>query len=314
VNDKFDNSLPPILPVGTAVVTRVEVEGGDKTTAHPAGAAGLIIRAPVDPEHTYRVRFPGGDEATVKRRDLQVLKHFQREGMDLQSNPLAEYDLYEHVIYRCVIGSRAYGLEHGESDVDRRGVYLPPARMQWSLYGVPEQLENTDTEECYWELEKFLKLALKANPNVLEVLYSPIIEYVDPIAQKLLDIRRVFLSKLIYQTYNGYAMSQFKKLAQDIRNRGSIKWKHAMHLIRLLLAGIDALDSQHVSVRVADKHRDDLLAIRDGQTAWDDVDRWRLDLHKQFEAAYQMTSLPDRPDYDAANAYLIEARAHALKR
>ncbi|MEZ4727824.1 MAG: nucleotidyltransferase domain-containing protein [Caldilineaceae bacterium] len=41
-----------------------------------------------------------------------------------------------------MVGSRAYGLAHEESDTDRRGVYLPPADLHWSLYGVPEQLEN----------------------------------------------------------------------------------------------------------------------------------------------------------------------------
>jgi uncharacterized protein len=46
--------------------------------------------------------------------------------------------------------------------------------------------------------------------------------------------RKRFLSKLIYQTYNGYVMSQFKKLEQDLRALGEIKWKHAMHLNQLL--------------------------------------------------------------------------------
>ena len=61
------------------------------------------------------------------------------------------------------------------------------------------------------------------------------------LALELLDMRAAFLSKLIYQTYNGYVMSQFKKLEQDLRNRGEIKWKHAMHLIRLLLEGVSVL-------------------------------------------------------------------------
>ena len=41
-------------------------------------------------------------------------------------------------------------------------VNLAPADLQWSLYGVPEQLENNDTQEAYWEMQKFLVLALKA--------------------------------------------------------------------------------------------------------------------------------------------------------
>ncbi len=41
----------------------------------------------------------------------------------------AKCDLYEHVIYRCVIGSRAYGLDEDGSDIDRRGIYLSNERI-----------------------------------------------------------------------------------------------------------------------------------------------------------------------------------------
>ena len=56
---------------------------------------------------------------------------------------------------------------------------------------MPEQLENDETQEAYWELQKFLTLALKANPNVLECLYTPLVEHATPLAQELLDMRRV---------------------------------------------------------------------------------------------------------------------------
>jgi len=139
------------------------------------------------------------------------------------------------------------------------------------------------------------------------VLYSPLVEHAAPLGRELLDMRDAFLSKLAYQTYNGYVMSQFKKLAQDIRNRGEIKWKHAMHLIRLLLSGITVLRDGFVPLKV-DQHRDRLLAIRDGSESWEAVDAWRLELHKEFDAAFETTRLPDRPDYEAANAFLIRAR------
>ena len=305
MNDRFDN-LPPILPVGTAVVTRVEVRSGEAVTC-PAGAVGTIIQSPTDAEHSYRMRLPGGEVVSLRRGEIAVLKRYQREGMASCEHPMVEHDLWRHVILRSVVGSRAYGLDHADSDVDRRGVYLPPAEMQWSLYGVPEQLENVETDECYWELQKFLTLALKANPNVLEVLHSPLVAHVTPLGQDLLDMRETFLSKLVYQTYNGYVMSQFKKLEQDIRNRGEIKWKHAMHLVRLLLSGITVLRDSFVPLRV-EEHRERLLAIRDGQVAWQEVNAWRLELHKQFDATFEATTLPDRPDYEAANAFLVKAR------
>ena len=118
-------------------------------------------------------------------------------------------------------------------------------------YGVPDQLENDATQEAYWELQKFLVLALKANPNVLECLYTPMVEKATPLAEKLLGMRAMFLSRMVYQTYNGYVLSQFKKMQPDFRNQGQVKWKHVMHLIRLLLSGISIMREGFVPVRVS---------------------------------------------------------------
>jgi hypothetical protein len=292
--------LPPILPVGTKVVARVEVAG------HAAGAVGVIVQSPVDARHAYRVRLMDGAEVSLRRGELVVLRHYQRESGGVIV-PAVEYDFRRHVILRCVIGSRAYGLDHAASDTDYRGVYLPPAELQWSLFGVPEQLEDDATQETYWELQKFLVLALKANPNVLECLYTPLVEHATSLAEELLAMRGSFLSKLVYQTYNGYVMSQFKKLSGDLRNMGRFKWKHAMHLIRLLLSGVTALREGVVPVRV-EEHRARLLAIRAGELSWDEVDGWRVRLHEEFDAAFAATKLPERPEYAAVNAFLIKAR------
>jgi hypothetical protein len=102
-------------------------------------------------------------------------------------------------------------------------------------------------------------------------------------------------------------MSQFRKLEQDLRTKGTLKWKHAMHLIRLLLAGITVLREGYVPVQVGDR-RDALLAIRRGEVSWAEVNAWRLALHKEFDAALAGTRLPERPDYARADALLIRAR------
>jgi uncharacterized protein len=297
---------PLILPIGTQVVSLVDVRGTDGKPVHPRGAVGVVIQAPADYWHSYRVRFPDGFKTSFERVELSILSHF-----NAPSAPLAEYNLFDRVIFRCVIGSRAYGLEHDDSDTDRRGVYLPPADLHWSLYGVPEQLDNPDTQETYWEIQKFIVLALKANPNVLECLYSPIVEHATDLVQEMLAMRQSFLSKMVYQTYNGYVLSQFKKLQVDLRNRGEIKWKHVMHLIRLLLAGVTVLKDGVVPVRV-EEHREKLLSIRRGEIAFEHIDAWRVQLHKDFDDAFQATRLPERPDYDRANALLLKARRSAL--
>jgi hypothetical protein len=300
-----------ILSVGTQAVSLVEVKGTDGLPVHPRGAVGVVIQAPSDYWHSYRVRFPGGFEAAFKRQELSILAQFKQQMAGQVPDVLGEYNLFDRVIFRCVIGSRAYGLEHEESDTDRRGIYLPPAHLQWSLFGVPEQLDNPETQETYWEIQKFIILALKANPNILECLYSPIVEHTTDLAQELLEMRQSFLSKMIYQTYSGYVMSQFKKLQAELRNRGEVKWKHVMHLIRLLLSGITVLRDGFVPVRV-EEHRERLLAIKRGEAPFEEVETWRLQLHKDFDAAFETTSLPERPDYDRANSFLLKARRSAV--
>ena len=57
--------------------------------------------------------------------------------------------------------------------------------------------------------------------------------------------------------------------------------------------------------------RDELLAIRDGAASWEEIDARRKGLHAEFDAAFAATTLPDRPDYAAIDAFLIRARRSA---
>jgi uncharacterized protein len=291
-----------ILPVGTKIVTLEDIKHKDEILVYK-GAVGVIQTAPFDNTHHYVVRFPDGTEHRLKRQQMAVQKHFRRDGIERDVRD--DHNLYDYMIYRCVVGSRAYGLSNDDSDTDVRGIYLPPATLHWSLYGVPEQLEQG--EETLWELQKFLILALKANPNILEVLYTPQVLHITPLAQELLAMRGMFVTKMVYQTYNGYVLSQFKKMNRHLENHGTIRWKHAMHLIRLLLSGIEALKTGAIMVDVG-AYRERLLAIRREESSWDTVNEWRLALHKEFDAAYINSTLPDAPDYEQANAFLIRAR------
>lgn len=296
-----------ILPVGTQVVSRVEVKTSTGAVACLRGAVGVITKSPTDNSHAYQIQLPDGTLVNLQRHEISIRKHYQKQGLQAAEAMLADYNLYDAVIYRCVVGSRAYGLDNDASDIDLRGIYLPAAELHWSLYGIPEQLENSATQECYWELQKFLVLALKANPNVLECLYTPLVEVATPLTNELLQRREIFLSQLVYQTFNSYVLSQFKKMEQDLRTKGEIRWKHAMHLIRLLLSGITILKEGFVPVRV-EAYRSQLLSIRQQEMPWEEVNRWRLELHQTFDRAFANTRLPERPDYEKANTFLIHAR------
>jgi len=293
------------LSAGTQVVVGKEIRGASESLVHPRGAVGVITRTPAVEGENFLVRFPDGFEASMESSEFSVLKHFKDRLPG--AGALGDFSLENHVIYRCIVGSRAYGLHAPDSDTDLRGVYVAPADLQWSLYGAPEQFEDNGGQWCVWELRKFVVMALKANPNILECLYSPLIDKITPMGQGLLDIRDAFLSQMVFQTFNGYALSQFKKIEQDRRNQGEIKWKHAMHLLRLLLTGAATLREGRVPVKV-ESDRDRLLAVRSGAVSWEEVDAWRKELHSDFEKALAGTALPEYPDYETANQFLIQTR------
>lgn len=296
----------PAVSAG-ALVILLEDQAGGKDAAAVRGRIAVVTAAPARPEEPYSVTLSDGRRMFAVRSRLRLL----RAPSDLDpARPLSagvEHDLLGCVVYRCVVGSRAFGLDHADSDTDRRGFFVPPAEMHWSLYGAPEQIEFKDSEECYWEVGKFIRLALKANPNVLETLFTPLVEWCDPIAAEIRGARQAFLSKLIYRTFHGYAVAQFEKLVAAAQSGKRVKWKHAMHLIRLLKAGRDALRTGELHLHVG-TDRDLLLAIGAGEVPWPKIEALRSTLHQEMEEAHRQSGLPDRPDYVKANALLVEAR------
>lgn len=299
-----------LYPVGTQVVLRRAITNKTGAVIRQQGSVGVIVELLPEEVTPYAIRFADGGEISLSREDIVARKYLRQFALSQMRSEDHEA-LYQYVIYRCIVGSRAYGLDHDDSDTDRRGIYLAPAEVQWSLAGAPEQLERDETQEVYWELQKFLMMALKANPNVLECLYSPLVETATPLATELVAMRSMFLSRLVYYTYNGYVFSQFKKLEQDLRVKGKPNWKHAMHLIRLLISGVTILREGFVPLRM-DAYRERLLAVRRAEMPWAEVNAWRLSLHKEFDKAFATTTLPEAPDVARADAFLIQARRSML--
>jgi hypothetical protein len=109
---------PDNISAGTQVVALAEVRGSNNSVAHPRGAVGVITRTPAGAEQHFLVRFPDGFEKSLLRGQFEVLKHFKdRLG---GHGGLRDFVLEESLIYQCVVGSRAYGLDNDESDSDPR--------------------------------------------------------------------------------------------------------------------------------------------------------------------------------------------------
>lgn len=213
----------------------------------------------------------------------------------------------DHTVYACVMGSRAFGLATDGSDTDRRGVFVAPTALFWHFDKPPTHVSGPRDEEFSWELERFCTLALRANPNLLECLHSPLVESADDTGRELLDLRGAFLSRRADATFRGYAAQQLSKLEADIRNHGEPRWKHAMHLLRLLISCRDLLRTGRLTIDVGDQ-RDRLLAVRRGERSWDEVRAWTRTLHEEADTAATRTPLPADPDTARVEDFLLRVR------
>lgn len=298
-----------VISAGTQVVLLVNKPLTPKGEGfRKPGAVGVVAACPARADGEYLIAFANGETVVASFEELAL----RRQEIDTElSDDGADYRPY--VIYRCQVGSHAYGLAHETSDDDVRGFFLPPADRHWSLYAVPEQLELLEDgrDEVFWELEKFIRLCLKANPNVLELLWTPMVLEATELATELRSMRSVFLSKHVYKTYSGYVLSQFRRMKNRFDKTGAYKTKHAMHLIRLLISGIHALQTGEIRVDVGE-NRDLLLNIRDGEWSFDEVRKYALQLDDEFQTAFDRTTLPEQPDFSLANAFLIRARREAV--
>jgi hypothetical protein len=295
--------------VGTYVVTLVDLTNDIGRVLHPRGAVGVLVRQGLNPPDSYRVRFVDGYETWLREHELMPISSVSSREID-PADPVDE--LFDRAILRSLTGSHAYKLADTESRIEHRGVYLAKGTSYWSLFGVPEQIERHSERESFLELQRFMVMALKAQPPALECLFSPTLETFSEVGEQLVAIRSCFLSKLVFNTYHEYVSSQFSRLFATLRRGREIPWKRLMHLVRLLFSGVSTLKTSEVLVDMSD-YLDDLMPIRHGEVGLEEVDRLRLELQRAFRYEFERTKLPDRPNYAEANKVLLAARYSALK-
>jgi len=135
--------------------------------------------------------------------------------VDLQKEYRGNLDwLVDRTIFATVHGSHCYGTSTPESDVDVKGVCIPPRSYLHGFAESFEQAEQAEPDMVIYSLQKFMNLASQCNPNIIEVLFTDPEFWVKvtPLGQKLYENRRLFLSKKVRYTFSGYAFAQLKRI------------------------------------------------------------------------------------------------------
>ncbi len=77
------------------------------------------------------------------------------------------------VIFRGIVGSRAYGTANAQSDTDTRGIFVVPSMEYVRLVPPPKQVSDARNDHTYYSLLRFCELMAEANPTTMEMLYLP---------------------------------------------------------------------------------------------------------------------------------------------
>lgn len=210
-----------------------------------------------------------------------------------------------------VKGSTSYGLSNSDSDTDVMGIILPPVEYilgtkkfeQYTFSDVDNKVEG-----IVYSFQKFFKLLLNQNPNILELLWLNEYVYADALFLKLLNDRTHFLSTKIKHTYAGYAHEQLsrldklnKKTNQNAKRKNDVEkygysTKNAMHLIRLLKVAIYALKKGTIYVLLPDDDIKMLMKIRNGEITYDRLVELANELFTEVEDIYKKSPLQTEID------------------
>lgn len=131
------------------------------------------------------------------------------------------FNYEDYLIFSCYAGSKLYGTETPESDVDIRGVLVAPKDYYLGLYRFEEHRPK-DQDLVYRDLKKFLKLCIKGNPNIIEQLWCPVhFRITNTIYwEKVLSIRNEFINKQTVTAHIGMAKSHFHRMDRSGRDCG----------------------------------------------------------------------------------------------
>lgn len=225
----------------------------------------------------------------------------------------------ERTILLSYSGSTVYGTSLDHSDEDLRGVCVPPRNYFLGLDRFEQLVVNNDEEDrTVYDIRKWASLALKGNPNILELLWTPENYYkkVTDAGRMLIEHRDLFLTKAAKKPYTGFAYAQLDRMEKLNKNANTNEHRRALveefgydckaayHVVRLLRMCFEILTEGTLHVQRHDWR--ELVAIRRGEWSIERVKEEGERLNNRIDEAMATTDLPAKPDYHKVNELIMD--------
>jgi predicted nucleotidyltransferase len=226
------------------------------------------------------------------------------------------------IIFSTVVGSTLYGLRGESSDVDVRKIALPSqedllglsdcARSHWEGSG------DDPKDTTIYSLAKFLSLAVKGNPTIVEMFGIIPTECVLVETAEWKDVRdfarKNLVTKKIIPSFFGYLHDQFTRVkerkAQNNRTEMIEKFgydvKCSSHCYRLAVQAIQWMETGLASIRMSGIDRGVALDMKNGKYTYDHTVELIERIIEEMRWAEKNCTLRDEPDMELVNQYCID--------
>lgn len=197
-------------------------------------------------------------------------------------------------------GSMLYGTATPNSDIDVRGVCIPPVDY-WITSKKFEQFKYEDDtyDITIFDIRKWLTLALSMNPNIIESAYAPDNIHII-LSQQWVDIREKFIVSIAndscFSSYFGFSTSQL----HDFKKNG--KLKSLMHAFRVLEQGTELLSTGKMTFPRSNAK--ELLDIRSGVKSFDNPELAWKDWDDKLKLAKDNSVLKNSKDVSVVDDIL----------
>lgn len=255
--------------------------------------------------------------------------------------PGAPLFLKSNIHYETIMGSHAFGVADTSvkqklPDYDVYGFAIPPKELTfkhltgwvpgfgdeppgfdvWQQTGIIDQASGSQGKE--WDLNifsivRYFELCRENNPNVIDSLFTAeeCVLHCTQIGRMVRDQRRLFLSKLCWKKFRGYAHAQLRKLndkvpiggRKQIVEKFGYDVKFAYHIVRLFDEAEQIMLEQDLDLRRA---KEVMKAIRRGDWSLEQLKAWVVDKDRALEAAYTVCKLPEKPPVEPLRKLLLE--------
>jgi len=241
--------------------------------------------------------------------------------------------------YLTIMGSEAYGVSSGSSDIDIYGFCIPPKNVvfphlagevlgfgkpvtrfeQWQEHHIEEPGSKRVYDFAVYNIVKYFDLVMSNNPNMIDSLFTPrrCIIHTTPVGEMVRESRKMFLHKGAWHKFKGYAFAQMSKIknktnssnpkrAADIE-ANQYDTKFAYHVVRLMLEVEQILVEHDLDL---ERNREQLKSIRRGEWTLERIEGYFAEKELGLEKLYLESTLPHSPDEEKIKKLLMQCLEH----